>query len=101
MAARPWQRKTCGACQQPQTGPRLQAVLEERGLLDQLVLQLVVQPGQQLDGHAAQDELRGNAVDQQLIQLAAHLKEPLGALFLQDEARNFLCAARVAQITTL
>jgi hypothetical protein len=48
---------------------------------------------EQLQREAAQDELRWQAVDQQLVQLAAHLVHALRALLLQDQRRNLLHGA--------
>lgn len=70
----------------------LQAVLIEGGEIDGLVAELVVELAAELERESAQHQLRRQAVDQQLVQLPAHLVQPLRRLLLQDERRYLLRA---------
>ena len=65
-------------------------MLIEGSKLGSLVLQLIIQLLHQLQHEPPQDELRGYAVGEQLVQLAPDHKQPLRALLPQDVIRNFL-----------
>ena len=61
-------------------GTHLQPVFKEGSAVCNLVLQLIVKFPDQLQHELLQDELRWNAVHQQLIQLAPHCKQLLWRL---------------------
>ena len=68
----------------------LQAMLKESCGIRHFVLELIIQFAYKLQHELLEDELRRDAVHQQLIHLASDCKQALGSLLSKDVIGNFL-----------